>query len=75
MAMTPTPKGRRFFVCPATALAALQEITVLGKLLKGELKVQTDRLAKALGTDVPDFNAQLKRVGLEPIAVRKDVVF
>jgi hypothetical protein len=35
--------------------------------LKGELKVQTDRLMKALATDLPAFNAEATRLGLEPI--------
>jgi len=43
--------------------------------LKGELKVQTDRLQRILSTELPGFNGQLKRVGLEPIVVRKPVMF
>lgn len=43
--------------------------------LKAELKVQTDRLQKVLATDLPAFNAELKRLGLEPITVPKPVVF
>jgi hypothetical protein len=35
--------------------------------LKGELKLQTDRLLKALAADIPALNAELKRLGLEPI--------
>lgn len=43
--------------------------------LKGELKVQTDRLQKVLSTDLPAFNTQAKKLGLEPITVGKPVVF
>jgi hypothetical protein len=43
--------------------------------LKGELKVQTDRLVKALDTDLPAFNAQATRLGLDPVTANKAVVF
>ena len=43
--------------------------------LKTELKVQTDRLQKVLTTDLPLFNTQAKRLGLEPITVARPVVF
>jgi hypothetical protein len=43
--------------------------------LKGELKVQTDRLMKTLSTDLPAFNVELKRLGLEPVVAAKSVVF
>jgi photosystem II stability/assembly factor-like uncharacterized protein len=42
--------------------------------LKAELKVQTDRLQEVLRTDLPVFNTEAKRLGLEPI-VSKPVVF
>jgi hypothetical protein len=43
--------------------------------LRGELKVETDRLQKVLLTDVPAFNAELRRLGLEVITVTRPVVF
>jgi len=43
--------------------------------LKSELKVQTDLLQKVLNTELPAFNTQAKRLGLEPIEVKKPVVF
>ena len=43
--------------------------------LSGELKVQTDRLLKALDTDLPAFNANAARLGLAPISVKRPVVF
>ena len=43
--------------------------------LRAELKVQTDRLQKVLTTDLPLFNTQAKRLGLEPITVARPVVF
>ena len=43
--------------------------------LKSELKVHTDRLAEVLRTDLPLFNTEAKRAGLEPITVTKPVVF
>jgi photosystem II stability/assembly factor-like uncharacterized protein len=44
--------------------------------LNGELKVQTDRLMKALNADLPAFNVEAKRLGLEPIVANKaPVVF
>jgi photosystem II stability/assembly factor-like uncharacterized protein len=44
--------------------------------LKGELKTQTDRLTIVLKTDVDAFNAEAKRLGLDPIVVTKQrVVF
>jgi hypothetical protein len=35
--------------------------------LKAELKVQMDRLNRVLATDLPAFNAELRRLGLEPV--------
>ena len=43
--------------------------------LKAELKVQTDRLTKVLASELPAFNAEAKRLGLEPVAVNRPVVF
>jgi hypothetical protein len=43
--------------------------------LKAELKVETDRYQKVLATDLPAFNAELKRLGLEAIVVNRPVVF
>jgi photosystem II stability/assembly factor-like uncharacterized protein len=43
--------------------------------LKGELKVQTDRLDQVLRSDLAGFNGDAKRLGLEPIIVGKPVVF
>jgi len=43
--------------------------------LKAELKVQTDRLQQVMRTDLPAFNVEAKRLGLEPIVVSKPVVF
>jgi hypothetical protein len=43
--------------------------------LKSELKVQTDLLQKVLSTELPVFNTEAKRAGLEPITVKKPVVF
>jgi photosystem II stability/assembly factor-like uncharacterized protein len=43
--------------------------------LKAELKVETDRLQKVLITDLPAFNAELRRLGLETITVTRPVVF
>jgi photosystem II stability/assembly factor-like uncharacterized protein len=43
--------------------------------LKGELKVEMDRLQKILNVDVPTFNALLKRLGLDPVVAGKAVVF
>jgi len=43
--------------------------------LKAELKVETDRLQKILMVDLPAFNAEAKRLGLETITVTKPVVF
>jgi photosystem II stability/assembly factor-like uncharacterized protein len=37
--------------------------------LKKELKVQTDRLQQVIASDVPAFNTEAKRAGVEPIAV------
>jgi photosystem II stability/assembly factor-like uncharacterized protein len=42
--------------------------------LKGELKTQTDRLQIILKTDLPAFNAEAKRLGLEPIVINKQTV-
>ena len=38
------------------------------KSLTAELKVQTDRLAKVLGSDLAAFNTEAKRVGLPPVS-------
>ena len=35
--------------------------------LKAELKGETDRLAKALAADLPAFNVEAKRLGLDPV--------
>ncbi len=43
--------------------------------LKGELKVQTDRLQEILTKQLPAFNAQARRLGLAPVTVGKPVVF
>jgi photosystem II stability/assembly factor-like uncharacterized protein len=43
--------------------------------LRGELKVQTDQLKKVLSTDLPAFNAELRRLGLEIVKVTNPVVF
>jgi hypothetical protein len=43
--------------------------------LKAELKVDTDHLQKILVTDLPAFNAELKRLGLDPIVINRPVVF
>jgi len=43
--------------------------------LKGELKVEMDHLQKILITDLPAFNAEAKRLGLETITISKPVVF
>ncbi len=40
---------------------------VIFKDLAAELKVQTDRLAQVLGRDLTAFNAEARRVGLEPV--------
>jgi hypothetical protein len=40
------------------------------KALSAELKVQTDRLAKALGSDLAAFNTEAKRLGLAIVADR-----
>lgn len=40
------------------------------KDLSTELKVQTDKLQHVLATDLPSFNTQAKRVGLEAIAAK-----
>jgi hypothetical protein len=36
-----------------------------------ELKVQTDRLQQVLATDLPRFNAELRRVGLEEVRIER----
>jgi hypothetical protein len=41
------------------------------KEVTAELKVQTDRLAQVLGKDLAAFNAEAKRLGLEPVVVRR----
>ena len=38
--------------------------------LSGELKVQTDRLEKVVTSDLPAFNAEAKRLGLELVLGR-----
>jgi hypothetical protein len=38
--------------------------------LSGELKVETDRLAKVLADDLTKLNAELKRLGLEPVSLQ-----
>ena len=43
--------------------------------LKTELKVETERLQKVLITDVPAFNAELRRLGLQTIVVNRPVIF
>ena len=43
--------------------------------LKGELKVQTDRLQRILTNELPAFNARATSLGLSPITVTKPVVF
>ncbi len=40
------------------------------KEMSADLKVQTDRLQQVLATDVPAFNAEAKRVGIEPLTER-----
>lgn len=42
--------------------------------LKGELKAQTDRLQIVFKTDLPAFNAEAKRLGLDPIVINKTPV-
>ncbi len=39
--------------------------------LSGELKVETDRLAKVLADDLTKLNAELKRLGLEPVSLQQ----
>jgi hypothetical protein len=36
--------------------------------LQNELKAETDRLQKAIGTYLPRFNQLAQRIGMEPIA-------
>jgi photosystem II stability/assembly factor-like uncharacterized protein len=43
--------------------------------LKAELGVETGRLEKVLTTDLPAFNAELRRLGLDAIVVKQPVVF
>jgi len=38
--------------------------------LKAELKVQIDRLGRVLSTELPAFNAELRRLGLEPVGAK-----
>ena len=38
--------------------------------LKGELKVQTDRLQQVLATDLKSFNAEATRLGLETVSTK-----
>ena len=40
------------------------------KDMSADLKVQTDRLQQVLATDVPAFNAEAKRAGVEPLSDR-----
>jgi photosystem II stability/assembly factor-like uncharacterized protein len=42
--------------------------------LKGELKVETDRLAKVLADDLVRLNAELKRVGLPEVTLQKPTI-
>ena len=53
----------------------IASVTPIFNDLSGELKVQTDRLVKALDTDLPAFNADASRLGLAPISVKRPVVF
>jgi photosystem II stability/assembly factor-like uncharacterized protein len=48
----------------------LGNVPVIFKDLVGELKVETDRLASVLGKDLAAFNAEAKRLGLEPVSAR-----
>jgi hypothetical protein len=41
--------------------------------LKGELKVQTDRLAQILGAELARFNAELRRLGIEELKAGRGV--
>jgi hypothetical protein len=43
---------------------------VVFELLKAQLKAETDRLAKVIAVDLVAFNAECKRLGLEPITVK-----
>lgn len=43
--------------------------------LKAELKVETDRLNVVMTRDLTEFNAELRRLGLETIVVTRPVVF
>ncbi len=47
---------------------------IFNDLIK-ELAGETTELQHVLATDLPAFNAQLKRVGLDPVSVNKPVVF
>jgi photosystem II stability/assembly factor-like uncharacterized protein len=40
------------------------------KDLTAELKVQTDKLAQVLGSDLPAFNIEARRLGLDPVGGR-----
>ena len=42
--------------------------------LKGELKVETDRLAKVLADDLVRLNAELKRLGLPEVPLQKPTI-
>jgi hypothetical protein len=42
--------------------------------LSGELKVETDRLAKVLADDLTKLNAELKRLGLPEVTLAKATV-
>jgi hypothetical protein len=45
----------------------LASVHAIFKDLTAELKVQTDRLGGVLATDVPATNAELRRLGLQPL--------
>jgi hypothetical protein len=42
--------------------------------LKGELKVETDRLARVLANDLVRLNAELKRLGLPEVMLQKPMI-
>ncbi len=42
--------------------------------LVAELKVQTDRLQRVLGTELPAFNAEARRLGLEQVTAPRPIV-
>jgi len=47
--------------------------SVIFKDLTAELKVQTDRLDQVVAAGVPSFNAETKRLGLEPVTATPPV--